>query len=278
MDRPQVIYRDFQRFINIRETEKCHPQTLHVHLLGYDEARSRELILPWTGEDGLRALMSDFKIRNGEQVIFDGPGDYEHDPQNYKHLEVAVEYARNTSLRVGVVSFATELDFSHGVWDYAEVLIPADTIEGWHEVVGGEPVTDRRRRWNYPWEHTGATCRLVGRFTAEKADGKTIVAFSARHGNFDSYRIGAPDYPVSDPDFTTCRYQWFHPCIDPRGDIWPCPATMDTRALGNLGYMRFKERWPTHNTIPLQDCPRWVEGACPYAQQNQILHHVVTEV
>jgi len=265
------IFTDLQRFTALKEGGRCHPQILEVSLMLWDVNYNKNVILPWAGDDGLRRLINDFKIRHGELVIFTGPS-YELDPQNYKSILLARDLCKNLGLKTGIISYANELDICAGGWDYATVLIPALDIEGWHEIVGGEPVTDGRRKWFYPWDHKNPSGRLVGRLG--EIGFKDAPAFEefVEKSNFDTILSGPPDYSFPGAGFDVCRYQWLHTSVDARGDIRCCPAAMETRSLGNLGYSPFTELWLTHNTLALQGCPRFTEGSCVYEFQNEILH------
>lgn len=266
------VFMDLQRFIALREGNKCSPQVLEVSLMLYDENYKRIRSLVWAGDEGLRKLIYDFKMLHGETVIFTGPS-YELDPQNYKQINLARELCENIGLKTGIVSYATELDISAGGWNYATVLIPALDIEGWHESMGGEPVPDKRWKWFYPWDHKNPSGRLVGRLVeADLADDPAYKEFCKKY-DFNSIEIGPPDNSFPGAGFDVCRYQWLHTSVDARGDIRACPAAMETRALGNLGYSVFSELWPIHNTLSLQACPRYTEdGGCAYEFQNEILH------
>ena len=269
-------FADFNRLSHFSQAGKTQsPHMVVVQLIGLNERKQKIQEFPWLGDSGLKRLIEDLGIIHTNAVLFIGTGELEHDPQNYSNLENALAMCINSHVSVGIVSYATALDLTDTMLDYCEVLIPGLTIEDWHKVMGGEPITDKRRSWNYPWDHKDPSCILVGRTTEGAkipAKGVEILNAMRAHGckSYHKIRKGPENFTV-DTDLlgSECHFQWFRPAIDFTGQIFPCPATMASRSLGNLSFTRFKEWCKARNKVSVQSCPRVAAGEkCFYGRQN----------
>lgn len=284
---PHGLFTNLQRLIGLRDYKKAKPHTVVVELIYFDEGKQTTYSLPWPTNSGLRQLINDCGMMHVDRIIFVGPGDYEHDPQNYKNLTNAADLCRNVGISPGIVSFATLLDLSAGLFDYAEVIIPALESRGWDEVMGGQSVRGDRRNWWYPMEQSNPSGRLVGRLigTPEAVGEEDLwenppleITDEADEmvSRYDAISRSEPDYRVPDPSFEVCHFQWFHPFIDARGNLWACPAATDSGAVGNLQNLRFAELWTERNALALPRCRRVCEdGACVYGAHNQLLQNII---